>query len=111
MKTTLAIIALFVSSMSFSQSTDLKEFFKKNYTFFDSYTFDKIYTLKENLKTTVPFKIYETSNSGIISFAPQDLNKSIYFQDFSKYYLKDELRKVMLEIPGLHRPIDHDPRK
>ena len=37
-------------------------------------------------------------------FTPQNFNTNNSFPDFSKYILRDELRKVMLEIPGLYRP-------
>ncbi|MDO6598104.1 hypothetical protein Q4512_14365 [Oceanihabitans sp. 2_MG-2023] len=109
MKIKLTCLTLLLSVISFAQTLELKKIKKENYSFFDSYTFENIYTLEENLKTTAPFKNFETITNRNLVFIPQNFNRNTAYQDFSKYFLKYELQKVMLEIPGLDRPIDPNP--
>lgn len=108
MKNTLIILTLFISSFSFAQTLELKKIEKESYSFFDSYTFEKMDALETNLKTTAPYKNFEAIPIGTLVFTPQNFNKLTAYPDFTSYTLKNELRKVMLEIPGLHRPIDHN---
>ena len=109
MKATLIILTLFISAVSFAQTLEFKKIDKADYSFFDSYTFENVYALEKNLKTTAPYKNFDFMGSERLVFTPQNFNTNTSFPDFSKYFLKDELRKVMLEIPGLHRPINHKP--
>ena len=109
MKTKLILLTLFISSFSFAQTLELKKIDKKDYSFFDSYTFENIQILETNLKTTAPFKKFEAIPTGNLVFTPQNFNINRAYPDFTSYTLKNELRKVMLEIPGLHRPINHNP--
>ncbi|WP_452228842.1 MULTISPECIES: hypothetical protein [unclassified Lacinutrix] len=106
MKKTLLLVSLFISAISFAQTIELKKIDKKSYSFFDSYTFEKILVLETNLKTTAPFKNFEAIPTGNLVFTPQNFNRLTAYPDFTSYTLKNELRKVMLEIPGLHRPIE-----
>ena len=107
MKATLLVLTFFISSVSLAQTLELKKIEKESYSFFDSYTFENIQILEANLQTTTPYKIFETLPTGTLVFTPQNFNKLRAYPDFSKYNLKNELRKVMLEIPGLYRPIEH----
>lgn len=109
MKKILLISALFIGSISFAQTLELKKIDKENYSFFDSYTFENVYALEKNLKKTAPYKHFEAIPIGTLVFTPQNFNRLTAYPDFTSYTLKNELRKVMLEIPGLHRPIDHNP--
>lgn len=109
MKLPFLILFLFVSTISFSQTLELKKIENKKYSFFDSYTFEKINILENNLKTTAPFISLDIFYERRLVFIPQNFNMGNSNQDFSKYFLQDELRKVMLEIPGLQRPINHNP--
>ncbi|WP_203458306.1 hypothetical protein [Lacinutrix sp. WUR7] len=108
MKTTQILVTLFISSFSFAQTLELKKIEKESYSFFDSYTFEKILVLEKNLKTTAPYKKFEAIPTDNLVFTPQNFNRLTAYPDFTSYTLKNELRKVMLEIPGQYRPINPD---
>ncbi|MFD2824261.1 hypothetical protein ACFS5M_11320 [Lacinutrix iliipiscaria] len=109
MKTSITLLALFISTLSFAQTLEQQNLLKKNYYLFDSYTFENIHALKENLKkTSFPIKNLNEMSNGSLVFTPQNFNKNISSYEFPKYRLQKELQKVMLEIPGLTIPIDYE---
>lgn len=108
MKTiTTTILLLFFSFSCFSQKLENPYLKKEKYLFLDSLTFNSVYKLENNLKTTVDFKKFTTRYGNTIIFLPQNFNNQINYHTFSKYYLNEALQNVMHKIPGLNKPIDH----
>ncbi|WP_188466472.1 hypothetical protein [Bizionia arctica] len=111
MKNSVLIFSIFISSFSFAQSIDQGTTLKKNYDLLEGFTNEYVYSLTDNSRhISLQIQNFDNRNPNIEFYSDPYSYKKNRFLDFSDYKLTDELKNVMLEIPGLDRPIDYDPR-
>lgn len=107
MKNSVIIFSIFISSFSFAQSIDQGTIFKKNYDLLEGITNEYVYSLTDNnVYISLLVRNFDKRSPNIEFYSDPYSYKKNHIFDFPKY----ELKNVMLEIPGMDRPLDYDPR-
>jgi hypothetical protein len=113
MKNSIIIFFFFLSSFSFGQVINQETLFQKNYNFLEEHTNNIVYSLNDS--SVQMLELYSNSNMNKGYFEINLISerysykKNIFF-NFPHYKLTEELKSVMLEIPGLDKPIDYNPK-